>query len=194
MSLSLSKTDICNGALSLIGQEPITDLDTDISEEGDQCRIHYLRSRNRLLEDYPWRFAQKTTALTQDVTAQNPLFTYSYQLPSDFLSLTTSDADQEGWPYFLEGTRIITDMSGIIITYTAEIEDVGFYTGGFIRALETYLAERMSYALTKDKTLMQIMKEEAERVLMNEISREAQQDRNQTYVIDSLLSVRNEGN
>jgi len=193
MPLPLSKTDICNGALQLVGQEFITDLDTDDSEEAAACRVAYARTRNELLEKCPWRFAQATTSLTADVTATNPRFAYSYQLPADFLAITEADADLSGWPYAIEGTRIVTDVSSFILTYTRELEQVGLYTGGFIRALEVALAARLAFALTKDARLAERLEMRAEDIFMLEAGRDAQLNRNQTYIIDSFLSVRNEG-
>ena len=193
MPLSLSKTDICNGALSLIGQEPITDLDTDESEEADQCRIHYLRTRNRLLEEHPWKWAQATTTLTEDETASNPEYDYSYQLPDDCLQIVSSDLDINGEPYFLEGRKLITDQHGVTLTYTREEEQVGLYSAGFITALEHRLAARLSFALTKDLQYTGYMYDLAEVVVASSIARESQQARNDTYVIDHFLTVRNQG-
>lgn len=192
MPLALSKTDICNGALSLVGQEPLTDMDTDESEEADQCRIHYERTRNQLLESYPWKFAQATTALTQDETATNVEFDYSYQLPADFLQITFTDLDAQGEPYVLEGTRIVTDANGVTLSYTREMEYVGLYPAMFITALEYLLAAKLAYPLTKDLRLTGYLNELAGEKVAEAISREAQQERNSTYVIESFLSVRNE--
>jgi hypothetical protein len=193
MPLSLSKTDIVNGALSLIGQEPITDLDTDESEEGDQGRIHYERSRNALLVRTNWRFATRTVALEADLVKTNPLFAASFPVPADCLKFVSSDLDESGEVYILEGDRIVTDASGIIITYIREIEEVGFYSAGFIRVFEYLLASRMAYALTKDKVLSREMLDAYELMFSEEANIDGQQSRHETYIFDSLVNVRYAG-
>jgi len=189
-----SKTDICNGALSLIGQEFITDFDTDISEEGDQCRVLYERSRRVLLTRQPWRFAQKTVALTQDVVAVNSLYTYSFQIPSDFLSMTFTDLDDMGEPYVIEGQKLLTNFSAVILTYTHDAVQEGLYSPGFYRTFEYLLASRMAYPLTKDKALAKEMLSTYEVVFAEEANVDSINGaRNQTYIFDDFTTIRNLG-
>lgn len=190
MALSLSKTDICNGALSLIGQSPITDLDTDTSEEADQCRIWYERTRNKLLEFHPWRFAEHAVALTADVTAINPLYAYSYQLPDDFVRFTSSDI--EYLPWRREGNKLVTDESTVTLTYIRDLDNVGLYPAIFITALEFALAAMLCYALTKDRLLTRELKAEAKDMAEEMASTDSQGIRNETWLIDELITVRNE--
>lgn len=189
--MASSKTDICNGALSLVGQEFITDFDTDLSEEGDQCRIVFDRSKEALLTRHAWRFAQKTAALTADATAQNSLFSASYILPGDYLALISSDLDQWGEPYFLEGRRLVTDFSSVTLTYIANITNSGFFSPGFTRALEYMVASRLAFPLTKDRVLAELMMTMFETVFAEESNRDATNGaRNETYILDALTSVR----
>lgn len=190
MPLSLSKTDICNGALSLVGQEAITDLDTDVSEEGDTCRIHYERSRNVLFHRHAWRFAEQTLQLTIDDVPASPLFASSFSLPDDYISWISSDLDQTAEEYFLQGRKIITNASSMFLTYTREIETVGDYSPEFIRTLEYLLASRIAYPLTKDKSLAREMFQLYELVFEQTANEDAQLSRNDRYLFDELTVVR----
>lgn len=189
-----SKTDICNGALSVIGEPSITDFDTDTSEEGDQCRINYEVQKQALLTRLPWRFAQKTVALVADATAANPLFSASFALPADFLQMGNTDLDNSGIPYFIEGVKLITSASSVTMNYTVNIQNEDLFTSGFRRSFEYLLASRMAYALTKDKVLSRDTLRAYELIFEEEANRDAiGAARNQTYILDDFLRPRRGG-
>ena len=195
MPITLTKTDICNGALSLIAQPPITDLDTDESEEGDVCRIHYLRTRQKCFAQYPWRFAQKTVQLTADPVKTNDRYSASFLVPADFITITETDLDEEKIYYFLEGDRIIIESfratPTFFLTYTFQEENVGRYSPWFVEYFEAELAYRMSYALLKDRRFTQDMFTTAEFLFREAANRDSNQERNYEYLIDELSVVRN---
>ena len=192
MAISLTKTDICNGALSIIGESPITDLDTDPAEEGVQCRIHYLRTRQKAFERLDWRFLQSTVQLTADPVNTNARFGSSFLVPSDFIKLISSDLDLINAYYFLEGDRIVVDgvHDTILLTYIAEEENVGRYSPHFVDYLEHALAERLAYPLTKDRLWSRELFEKAERKFHEAANIDANNERNFIYDIDELSFVR----
>jgi hypothetical protein len=194
MAISLSKTDICNGALSLVGESSITDLDTDPAEEGVQCRIHYLRTRQKCFERLDWRFLQDTVQLTADLTATNARYGSSFLVPSDFVRIVSTDLDLINVFYFLEADRIVVDgvHDAILLTYIAEQENVGRYSPHFVEYFEYALAERLVYALTKDRLFAREMREMSERKFAEAANIDAMNERNSIYDIDDLIFVRNQ--
>lgn len=195
MPITLTKTDICNGALSLLGQPAITDLDTDESEEGDACRIWYLRTRQYAFAKYPWRFAQKTVQLTADPVKTNDRYSASFLIPADFITITEADLDEEKIYYFLEADRIIIESfratPTFFLSYTFQEENVGRYSPWFVEYFETELASKMSYTLLKDRRLSLDMVALAKDAFLDAANRDAGQERNYEYLIDELSVVRN---
>ena len=195
MPITLTKTDIVNGALSLLAQPAITDLDSDESEEGDTARIWYLRTRQYVFGKYPWRCLQKTVQLTADPVKTNDRYSASFLVPADFISITETDLDEEQVYYFLEGDRIIIESfratPTFFLTYTFQEENVGRYSPWLVEYFETELASKMSYALLKDRRFSIDMVALAKDAFIDGANRDANQERNYTYIIDQLSVVRN---
>ena len=187
-----SKTDIANGALSLTGQELITDLDTEETEQAIQCRQHYDQCRKDVLTRYPWAFAQKSVSLNAGPTpVRSDFFSNSFILPSDFLSMSFTNLDEGGSPYVIEGTYLLAQFSEVILTYTFDNRIPDTYTPGFRRVLEYILASKICFALTKDRALYKSLFEDYERVYFEEVNREAiQTSRNETYIFDEFIDIR----
>lgn len=59
----MTKTQICNLALTHIGARELTDVDTDNSNEGKVLRLWYESTRDDMLRSHPWNFAMKRARL-----------------------------------------------------------------------------------------------------------------------------------
>lgn len=194
MAITLTKTDIVNGALSLLAQPPISDLDSDEAEEGDVARIWYERTRQQCFAQVPWKFLQTTVELTGDLVPTNPRFPASFLVPDDFVSLTECpELDLLKIYYFLEGDRVIVDAieSTILLSYTFQEENVGRYSPWFVEWFEYELASKMSYALLKDRLRSNDMAALAQSKFLEAANKDGQQERNFEYIIDELAVVRN---
>lgn len=60
----MTSTDICNMALSMIGQGRIHDLDEE-SEQARQCKVYYDHIRKTLLSNFTWGFAHRFKRLVK---------------------------------------------------------------------------------------------------------------------------------
>jgi hypothetical protein len=89
----VAEYDLCNEALGLIGQAPITsaDFSTPTTNVGRLCAMYYPRVRDSLLRKFPWQFASKRIALLgSDVQRPVPDI-----LSDDCSAISTwTDADQ----------------------------------------------------------------------------------------------------
>ena len=63
-------TTICNKALSLLGEEPITSYDNDTSLAGRACRAHFDLVMATLLEEGFWTFPTVEKELEKVVIVQ----------------------------------------------------------------------------------------------------------------------------
>jgi hypothetical protein len=74
---------ICNEALSHIGESNISSLDPTSSTQAQQCDLHYSAVRDELLEDGSWGFAIRRAQLVPVAAAPPSSWLFSYVLPPD---------------------------------------------------------------------------------------------------------------
>lgn len=169
-----SKIEVCNRALSKLGDARITDLDADlkaaraVSAAFDSVRDDELRAHG-------WSFAMKRTQLAAEVVAPSFGFSYAYQLPTDCLRLwqlgewywsgpDLSDyRNAEGAPYVIEGKFILTSegrstngsAAPLKLRYLYRVEDTGQWDATFVEAFACRLAMEVCDELTQSDTKFQ---------------------------------------
>lgn len=172
-----SVTQICNVALSRLGHKrPITNIDDDTSEEGDQCRLHYPIVRKSMLRAHPWNFAIRRATLTQMTATPAFEYSYQYQMPNDYLKMVRTSFEALGWstfdavalevwgrpqvPYRIEGSAdnngkrvLLVSESSVQIEYVADVTDVSTWDSLFTDALIARLAAELCYPLTMKEQL-----------------------------------------
>ena len=82
-----SVVEICNRALSYIGNSRSINSLTEASKEAGECSLHFEACRDAVLSDFDWNFATKRVALA-DTSNPPPDWEYAYQYPSDCLRIT----------------------------------------------------------------------------------------------------------
>lgn len=151
MAESTSEVDICNSALTLLGEDLIIDL-PDGSTRSILCAQHYHKQRNAVLRAYPWGFALKRASLAQ--LATGPAFGYAnaFAIPSDCLRVWNIEhLDRTDWKR--EGQTIVTDEASVNALYIAKITDPQQFDSLFIDALAPRLAATICVAITAKRTL-----------------------------------------
>ncbi len=95
----MTKTDICNFALDLIGQDPINDALLDPSAWAKRFRRLYEVAARKILVAHEWNEAIETILLTyesNDDNLYNAVWEYIYDLPSNCLdALDINHTDEE---------------------------------------------------------------------------------------------------
>lgn len=150
-----SEVGIVNYALSLLGDDPITDL-ADDNERARLANRVYEQVRDAVLRAHPWNFAVTRKALV--VLAESPVFSwsYQYQLPTDpyclrVLALNSDEEDREPSDvYAVEGHRLLTNEATANIRYVAKITDSEQFDALFSETVAFRLAATMAYARTGD--------------------------------------------
>ncbi len=90
MSSPVSVIRICNMALSRIGSSQIITSLSDDTDAAIQCNVWYEQTRDALLRDFPWPWAQAFAVLNQvSTTGQraNAQWLYSHRYPTDALTI-----------------------------------------------------------------------------------------------------------
>jgi len=86
--MALSKFDICNQALVLVGANTITSFSQNTTESIVANQL-YETTVEDLLTKCRWRFASKQVQLSKNTTNPDARYESSYALPSDALILHT---------------------------------------------------------------------------------------------------------
>ncbi len=161
---SINALDICNLALSKLGESPIPDIDANGSPAARQCYLHYHPTRREILCAHRWSFAQQVLEIESsqlpNQSADNQEQHLSHALPVDCLRVLS--VNQSSW--ILRGRSIYTRHSPIKLLYIIDCEDTSLFEPLFIDALATRLAYKMCTALTSSSTLKQSLAEEYSRI------------------------------
>lgn len=159
----MDATDICNLALDVLKEAPISSLD-DQRPIGKWCKRNFAVQRDAALSVANWNFALTRASIAADATAPAFGWDYSYTLPAGpngciRLLPVTYDGRDEGPPiaHAVEGGKVLTNLSGPLkVRFVSRIEDYGRYHPLFIDYLSGRLATRMAHWLTGKASFMQI--------------------------------------
>lgn len=145
----MTPTDICNLALSHLGETGISDI-TENTPKAIALRAHFESVRDALLRAHPWGFASARAELS---ATDSPLFGwgFAYHLPADYLRLKTLNgrqADMIPEDYEIEGRSILCDAEVARITYVKRVTDPNEFDASFVEALALKLAEATAMQIT----------------------------------------------
>lgn len=166
-----SKIDICNLALSELGEATIVSLG-EASTEARTCNRYYEQCKEFLLKSSMWSFAKRVKPLAL-TTETSPQWKYVYAYPSDALTVrflfpdisrdTNLTITDDYWPvrglkelvrenpYETalgdNGRIILTDLCDAYIGYTQNIDDATYFPPDFVDVFSLYLAHKMTYAI-----------------------------------------------
>ena len=156
-----SALDICNIALSKLGESPLSAIDPNGSLASRMCYMHYHPVRREVLCANRWTFATVAVTLNagegEDGTASLP-----HTLPSDCLRVT--GVSSPGWT--LRGRTIYCRAASIRVHYIADCEDVSLFEPLFIEALAVRLACKLCIPLINSTTARQALVEEYQRIAL----------------------------
>ncbi len=160
----LNALDICNLALSKLGESPIPDIDANGSPAARQCYLHYHPTRREILCAHRWSFAQEMREIESSQQPNHLLDNQEQHLPHSLPSdcLRVLSVNQSSW--ILRGRSVYTRHSPIKLLYINDCEDTSLFEPLFIDALATRLAYKMCTALTSSSTLKQSLAEEYTRI------------------------------
>lgn len=157
--------EICNRALSNLGNSRSINSLTEASKEAGECSLHFEPCRDAVLADFDWNFATKRMALA-DTGNPPPDWQYAYRYPTDCLRITEImlpgvrnptatqrvqyevGADSAG-----TGRLIYTDLPQAWLRYVARITDVNMFDPIFQEALSWRLAAAINMVLTGNADL-----------------------------------------
>jgi len=155
--MPVTETTICNGALLLLSEAPITSLQ-QANEQARMCNESYPVARRMCLQMHDWKFATRRALLTRLEATPSFGYQYKYQLPVDLLSI--SSVYPPDMCYTIEDDELLTDYATPGIIYTVDVEDTGRFSPLFVVAVELVLAGRLCMAIAEKRNLRADFKEE----------------------------------
>lgn len=160
-----SVIDICNRALSNIGNNRTINSLSEASKEAGQCSLYYESTRDAVLADFPWNFATKRIALA-DTNNPPSDWAYAYTYPTDCLRIIEIPVPGNRNPSEMmriqyetgsngdgTGRLIYTDQPAAWLKYVARISDVNVFESIFQEALSWRLAAAVNMSLTGNADL-----------------------------------------
>ena len=162
MAAPQSKEDIFNLALRLLKEDAVVsidppDADRDAASAGADW---YDQVRRDVLEEHPWKFAQKRASILKDSSTPDFEYANQYELPSDFIRVARLGGywDDPEWDYEIESGFILTDHENPLpLVYIWDITDVTKFSPKFILCVALRLGQLMAFDLTGNATLVEVM-------------------------------------
>lgn len=195
--MALTKTTLCNMALSKLGSSRVqlSDFDNDTGEIKSQCALHYEPTLHELVRMHKWNCCKARVKLTNSTTTdpKAPLFEYKEQhdLPADYIRATyVTDSDQvyeygkTVVDYVIEGSKLLSNHENIWLCYIKEPTPSAM-DSMFAQAFATLLAARLAVPLTGERSLSLSLIEEFNRVVMPEARRINAMEKREAPEIDS---------
>lgn len=153
---------ICNEALLFTGTNAIINDFNENTAEAKACKVVYEKTRDALLEKFPWRFCTRRAVLAQ-LAIETTGWAYTYALPADCLSPrriwnglhVCQDADEipfdvESYSLTLTpfgGLCLLTDKAQAELIYTAANTNPALYSPLFVEALAWAIAVKLCLVL-----------------------------------------------
>lgn len=178
--MSLTQTDICNKALTLVGAAPITSITAGTQNALILNRI-YDNALESIMSECLWSFATSRSTLSTTATSLAWNFdeeAYHYAKPSGIIRIFDTNDSDATWR--IEGDVIVTDTAGLGIRYTSLVTDPSKYPAQFIKAFVDLLCSEIAYQVINSKTIAENFLEKYEKVSLPKArSENAQQGTNQ---------------
>lgn len=171
MSNPNSAVDVCNLALDLLKQAPITALTgTELSAVAATCVRWYDQTRREVLRKHPWNFAKKRVELTASATDPEFGYTYAFNVPNDFIRLCTigdDSIDDIRTQYEVENGQILIngDSNTLKISYIYNCELVSRFDPLFLKCLVLQLAIDLAPRFTTSPATKKELKDDLERTI-----------------------------
>lgn len=154
----MNNTDICNLALSYLGNQGILSIN-DNTQTARLCKTHYEHCRRIVLRSYTWGFAKKVEQLAQvDEKVAGWGYVYAYPqkclgirfiFPEELARVKSAKRSEFETVCLSDDTQgIATDVQNAWCEYTYDLTNAERFSEEFIEALARLLASHMAIELT----------------------------------------------
>jgi hypothetical protein len=151
--MAISKTDILNKALTLVGAAPCTIIDDDTNNARILSRVYETALRS-VLQESKWNFATTRCTLSQVSLTDawtDTGETYVYQKPANIIRIWGVSSELATWRE--EGDYIYSDTASLGLRYVYYLDMPSKYPSFFVDAFVDRLASDIAYAIVNSATL-----------------------------------------
>lgn len=154
-----SEIEICNLALSMLGQRPATNILNPESYPEQLCAQWYKTSRDYVVNAHDWSFAMARAELSGTILPE-PVFGFGNQfpIPQDSLriiwaGIQTDEKQYSEFDWRVEGDNILASNSVLYIRYIKRITDASVFKPLVVEAIAAKMAMEMAVPLTESRAL-----------------------------------------
>lgn len=162
--MAISRTEICNKALTLVGANPIVSIDDDSQNARVVNRVYEL-SLKSILSEAPWNFALRRKLLSQTTDVPEWYDTgelYVYQRPNECIRIFRANDVDATWK--VVGATIISDTNGLGVEFVYYNNTPSSYTSSFVNAFVDLLCSDIAFMILNSKTVAQGFMEKYEQI------------------------------
>ena len=145
-----TNTDLANHALALLGEMPISDIDSETSKPARVCLQFVQAAIDETLRMGRWNCATERVTLAKSTVGPVAGYDFYYDLPGDFIRLMEVNGEQweDSSEFFeIEGLQLATDEDSVSIRYIQRIP-IGFADALLANAIAIRLAGKIALPLT----------------------------------------------
>jgi hypothetical protein len=148
----VNKTDVCNLALSWLGDYSISNIDDD-SNQARTCKINYDLSLTAVLEEKDWSFA-----IDNKQVAKSP--NGGFLKPPEALRVLLVNDDEKDW--HIEGEYIFIERGDVAEVKFIQVVKEAKFSAMFVQALAARIAADIAVTVTGSKSMEANMQERYE--------------------------------
>ena len=182
-----SEVDICNIALSNLGERPIT-ARNDQNQRARACDNRFDDVRDLVLRSHVWNCALKREQLTSSATA--PVWGYDVAYPKPAKMLRLISVKENEYPFKIEGENIVTNSTSLNILYIEQATDTAKYDALLIQAIALRLATEIAQDITGKTQLKEALMRKYREVMSEARSADAAEGTPQKIESDLWLESR----
>lgn len=182
-----SEVDICNIALSNLGERPIS-ARNDQNQRARACDNRFNDVRDLVLRSHVWNCALKREQLTSSATA--PVWGYSFAYPKPAKMLRLISVKENEYPFKIEGENIVTNSTSLNILYIEQVTDTAKYDALLIQAIALRLATEIAQDITGKTQLKEALMRKYREVMSEARSADAAEGTPQKIESDLWLESR----
>ena len=182
-----TNVEIANIAMTLLGEDTIVSLTSDLGEKERKVNAIYTTTRDEVLRSFPWNFATKQATL--GLLSETPTYewTYMYQLPSDFIRLLMTEGQTK---YRIQGDKLLSNQATLNITYTFRETDPQKWDTCFVNAFAAKIAFKLAYALPNSNSLQATAKAYYDEAIAEARGLDSQENEHEPLYYDELTDAR----
>jgi len=188
-----SKVQLCNMALVKLARNRVNDIDAPTTNEEKVCNTVFDSLRDEVISTGSWSSIMRRDALVNTGVTPSFGFLYEYQLPTDPYCLHVVNIHEElpgGYEYVIEGDKLLSNKSGVSISYRARITTTDDWDIDLSQAFVYRLTAELAQILTGNESKAEFYHQLYEAKLVKHLASNNQQGSQQYTGSSDLLDVR----